>query len=145
MLLRLLKIYFQIVFLFLISCGKKSEIINLGKTKESELITIKGLPQNSLNKNNNIKLLVYKKELTSYQIEKDTVVAKFRPPTKIERSIQYWRQKWKYQKTTELKNNNVEYTHNLNLYQFINRIEKKTIIFDLNNGLVDRVIEYENQ
>jgi hypothetical protein len=136
---------FLLLLSLLSSCGPgQAKNIFLGLTTKKELKQEQGEPLKIEQVSSGKKEILIYPEDVKYQVEDEIVVAKFRTPqTDEEKSLIYWRQKFKNKKLTvsEIK---VEKQSHLKPEQEMIWAEMGvTVVYDPNIDLVVRIFEYE--
>lgn len=126
------------------SCsGKSSKAVDYGVTTSAQLKEMKGEPEALQLKDaaHSAEVLVYP-DNEKFQIEKDVVVAGFRNPSAQERSLLYWRHKFKDQETSFQAASSSAVGHLPGEMELKSAEAGITVIYDPNVDAVTRVVEH---
>jgi hypothetical protein len=152
---KLLVILFCVI---LVGCGVKKvnsvkknglpglpEKIQLGLTSSEAAKSELGNPSNVFNSNDHQKTLIYSYNgIGTLNFENNVLKAFFREPIKEEIYLQYWQQRWKNKKIAKVKMETMPTSHESIAYELICKEEKTIVIYNDDNGLVKRVVHYED-
>jgi len=138
--------------IFLSGCGHKADKVpttlpglpanlNLGNSSTAEVESELGQPEKIYSVEDS-EMYNYKDNRT-FKFQDNVMKAFFRDPIKNEVHLQFWLQKWKDQETSNDAIAESKNPHGQMDYQMTSKIDKTTIIYDKENGLVKRVMYYE--
>jgi hypothetical protein len=125
---------FIICFTFL-ACGPQSTRPKKKLPSVDELISTEGNPESISNNEIDEKSKMYNYGTTSYQVKDDQVHVKFDEPDESEKSIQFWRHKFKDDKFDITVYEETKHTKN---FKLINKSRGITLVFN-ESGRVLRV------
>jgi len=129
---------FFFILLFISSCSKKLEIIEYGKTNFEALVKLKGEPQRSTTVPIKKSSVHHYSNNEKYQTKDQVVIAGFREPQEHEKTLLYWRDRFKDCNTTERNTSSSE-------TEFACPSLGESVIYQNEFGFVSRVIEYEKK
>ncbi len=131
------------LLILLTSCGDKSSGFKLGKTTRSELVAVKGEPlkEEALPVKDS-KVMVYEGE-EKYQLKGDIVVNSFKNPTGNEKSLIYWKHKFKDCLTSSQALPQAPEAHTPPEIELSCSEQGLAVIYSQGSDLVSRVVEYE--
>lgn len=125
------------------SCGERSSSLKLGKTTRSELVAVKGEPiKEEVLPMKEGKVMVYEGE-EKYQLKGDVVVNSFKNPSGNERSLIYWKHKFKDCFTTSQTLSQDPQSHTPPEVELGCAEQGLSVIYSQGSDLVSRVVEYE--
>ncbi len=125
-------------FIFLASCTKKLEIIEYGKTNFETLVKLKGEPQKSISTPIKDSSIHHFSNNEKYQVKEKIVIAAFRDPVESEKTLLFWKDRFKNCHTIERKISNFE-------TEFACPASGETVVYQPEFGVISRVIEYEKK
>lgn len=129
------------MLLTLLACGVKRTPVEYGKTTVSELIAIKGEPLSEEKiPVKDSRLLEFPRN-EKFQIQNDKVTHAFQDPDRGERSVLYWKHRFK-DCETEIRKLEKADEHVMAEIEFACPAEGMSVIYTEGSEFVSRVIEY---
>jgi hypothetical protein len=130
-----LKYLLLIICFTFLACGPQKTQSKKSFPSVSELISEEGSPESISENEIDMKSEMYNYGTTSYQVKDNQVHVKFKKPEDNEKSIQFWRHKFKDDKFEISVYEETEHTKN---FKLINKSKGITLVFD-ESGRVLRV------
>lgn len=139
-----MKSFLYMAFLFVAACGSKHSDVDYGKTTVSDLVAARGEPleEKSIPVANS-KLLMYQ-DNEKFQIKNDIVTHGFKDPKGDEKTILYWKHKFRECDTTTKKISEPK-GHELPEYELKCPEEGITVIYTEGSDFISRIVEHEKQ
>lgn len=139
-----MKSFLYMAFLFVAACGVKHSNVDYGKTTVSDLVAARGEPleEKSIPVVNS-KMLMYQ-DNEKFQIKNDIVTHGFKDPKGDEKSILYWKHKFRECDTTTKKISEPK-GHELPEYELKCPEEGITVIYTDGSDFISRIVEHEKQ
>lgn len=139
-----MKSFLYMAFLFVAACGVKHSNVDYGKTTVSDLVAARGEPleEKSIPVVNS-KMLMYQ-DNEKFQIKNDIVTHGFKDPKGDEKSILYWKHKFRECDTTTKKISEPK-GHELPEYELKCPEEGITVIYTEGSDFISRIVEHEKQ
>ncbi|MDX9731112.1 MAG: hypothetical protein RBT63_05020 [Bdellovibrionales bacterium] len=129
---------------FSVSCARGPSEVRLGKTTETELLSLKGDPAQKFANGSSETMIYQGDEPVSFQLGNGepghrVVQGAYRTPSREERNLNYWQRLWAvdpklYQRLPG--------THAEQLLEITNAKTSVSIVYDLNRETVVRVMEF---
>lgn len=143
-----MKSFSFLIFLVLAACGVKNSSVDYGKTTLSDLIAQKGSPLKeepipSMTEKKDSKVLVYENN-EKFQIKEDIVTYGFRDPKGDEKTLLFWKHKFKDCQSSSKKISEAS-GHILAEYELKCPEQGLTVIYTDGSEFVSRVIEHEKK
>ncbi len=137
-----MKPFLYLILLAAAACGVKHSSVDYGKTTVSDLVAAKGEPLKEMKiPVKNSKILMYE-ENEKYQVEGDVVTHGFKDPKGDEKTLLFWKHKFKDCETQTKKISRPK-GHELPEYELKCPSEGLTVIYTEGSEFVSRVIEHE--
>lgn len=137
--------FFYVLLLFTLSCGGKPLDVLFGKTSKKELTEIKGEPLKVEDLKNSPDVILHYPEDEKYQITNDKVSAKFHTPSDQEKSLLYWKHKFK-DCSTELKQASAIKDSHLKPEMELKCEEQgMSVVYTEGSPFISRIIEYAKE
>lgn len=130
-------------FLILIACGVKPRSVDYGRSTSGDLIVEKGEPLKISVPSKNINIYQYPRN-QKFQMSHDIVTHGFRDPVGDERTLLYWKHKFKECKTETIKLPHSQ-GHELPEYELKCSMQGLTVIYSESSEFISRVIEHEKK
>lgn len=105
----------------------------------SKLVEQQGQPQSKVTNEVDESFQMYNYQLESYQVQDQSVIARFRTPNIKEKNIQYWRHLFS-EEYYKIENDNSSF-QGVKLLKLIVINKGITVVYSKNNGQVLRIIE----
>lgn len=140
-----MKSLFFVVLLGLAACGVKHSSVDYGRTTVGDLIAVKGHPLSEENvpSSSSSKILVYENN-EKFQTKGDVVTHGFRMPSGDEKSLIFWKHKFRDCDTITRKISKPQ-AHILPEFELKCAAEGLAVIYSEGSEFVSRVIENEKQ
>lgn len=130
---------FSIFFITSCSVDYKSNQGNKYNYTVSDLVEQQGQPQSKVTNEVDKSFQMYHYQHQSYQVQDQSVIAKFRAPSVNEKNIQYWRHLFS-EEYYKIENDNSSY-QGIKLLKLTVTSKGITVVYNKNNGQVLRIIE----
>ncbi len=138
-----MKPFLYLSLLALAACGVKHSSVDYGKTSSAALISEKGEPLEKSAPAKSIEIYQYA-DNEKFQIKDDVVTHGFKDPKGDERTLLFWKHKFKACETVSRKLN-VPSGHELPEYELKCPAQGVTVIYTEGSEFVSRVVEHEKQ
>jgi hypothetical protein len=126
------------------ACGAKNSSVDFGKTTVSDLIVLKGEPlEEKKIPVKDSKILVFPNNET-FQVKNDTVTHGFKDPRGDEKSLIYWKHKFRKCEALTTKISEVK-RHELPEYELKCPEQGKTVVYTEGSDFISRVIQHEKK
>lgn len=139
-----MKPFLYLLLLVLAACGAKPSSFKYGKATVADLVSQRGEPlEKQVIPVKNGEMFLYRNN-EKYQIENNIVTYSLKNPQGDERSLLYWRHKFK---DCDSKLNQISETtgHELPEYELKCSAEGITVVFTEGSDFISRVIEHEKK
>lgn len=139
-----MKAFLYLILFGLVACGGNKSSVDYGKTKMPDLVATKGEPIDEKEiPLENSKILIYP-DNEKYQVKDDTVTHGFKDPKGDEKSLIYWKHKFKDCETKTRKISEPK-GHELPEFEFKCPALGRTVIYVEGSEYVLRIIEHETE
>lgn len=139
-----MKQLFYLSFLIMAACGVKHTNVDYGKTTAGDLIAEKGEPlEQKTVPVQDTKMFVYDGN-EKFQIQNDVVTHGFKDPKGDEKSLLFWKHKFK-DCETETKKISEPQGHELPEYEMKCSAQGITVIYTEGSEFVSRIVEHEKK
>jgi hypothetical protein len=132
-----------LIIILTVSCAPKPSKLRFGVTTKSELIEVKGEPLDEKKfTQQSVEVLTFEND-EKYQIKEDIVESSWRSPSEEEKSLFYWKYKYKNE-VVDFKphDDGKEKSHEERTVQYLLDNKGLTIVYDPQIDQVVRVLEY---